>query len=297
MKISIITPTLNSEEYIEQAIQSVLAQEYTNFEHIVVDGGSTDETINILKKYPHIKWISEPDKGQSDAMNKGFKMSQGEVIVYLNCDDYFLDGAFHAVIPHLKSGYKFVVGDVILKLDDGREFTIQPNVDYKKMLKHWEYAAFPNNPVQYFYAREVQESFPFNINNKKTMDLEFLFNAANKYEFKHIDKVLGVYLLLDGAVSVEAQKDPMYWTFETFDFIDKHLLKFEKEEILEFKKEQQLAYLERAYNAINQDNKNKVYDDLISSIKNLVSVKFSMHPFKKYQYYKEVLKYFYRTGQ
>jgi len=97
MKISVITPSLNSGEHIERAIQSVLAQNYDNFEHIiVVDGLSTDNTLDILKKYPHLTWVSEKDSGQSNAMNKGFAMSSGEIIVYLNADDYFLPEAFRS---------------------------------------------------------------------------------------------------------------------------------------------------------------------------------------------------------
>ena len=69
LKISVITPVLNNVKYIEDAIKSVLIQDYTNFEHVVIDGESTDGTIDILKKYKYLKWVSEPDKGQSDAMN------------------------------------------------------------------------------------------------------------------------------------------------------------------------------------------------------------------------------------
>ena len=89
MKISILTPSYNSGKYIERAIESVVDQGYDNWEHIIVDGGSTDGTAVILKKYPHLKWISEPDKGQSDAMNKAFEMSNGDIIGYLNADDWY----------------------------------------------------------------------------------------------------------------------------------------------------------------------------------------------------------------
>jgi len=70
-KISVITQSFNSGKHIERAIQSVLAKNYLNFEHIIMDGGSTDGTIEILKKYPHLKWVSEPDREQLHAMNNG----------------------------------------------------------------------------------------------------------------------------------------------------------------------------------------------------------------------------------
>lgn len=97
-KISIVTPSFNSAKYIEDCIQSVLNQNYPNFEHIIIDGGSTDGTIEILKKYPHLIWISEPDEGQSDALNKGFKMARGEIIGWLNSDDVYLSNTFQKVI-------------------------------------------------------------------------------------------------------------------------------------------------------------------------------------------------------
>lgn len=92
MKISIITISYNSQKTIEQTLKAVKKQKYSNIEHIIVDGKSTDNTIEICKKYPHIsKIISEPDKGVYDAFNKGLKLATGEVIGFLNSDDIFYD--------------------------------------------------------------------------------------------------------------------------------------------------------------------------------------------------------------
>jgi glycosyltransferase involved in cell wall biosynthesis len=102
MKISIITPSYNQGRFIEDAILSVLSQGYADFEHIVIDNCSTDNTLDILKKYPHVKWVSEPDQGQSHALNKGFHRSTGEILCWLNCDDFYLPGAFHAAAAALE---------------------------------------------------------------------------------------------------------------------------------------------------------------------------------------------------
>lgn len=91
-KITIVTPIYNGEEYIEKCIQSLMNQEYENFEHIIVDGGSTDQTIEIIKRYQgkySMKWISEPDEGMYDAINKGFKIASGEIFAWLNADDFY----------------------------------------------------------------------------------------------------------------------------------------------------------------------------------------------------------------
>jgi len=100
-KISIITPSFNSAKFIEDAIQSVVRQNYSNVEHIVVDGGSSDGTVGVLKRYGHLKWISEKDDGQSDALNKGLAMSTGDIVGWLNADDVYLEGTFAKVVRSL----------------------------------------------------------------------------------------------------------------------------------------------------------------------------------------------------
>lgn len=95
---SIITPSYNQAPYIEATIQSVMAQDYPHLEYLVIDGGSTDGTIDLLRQYEsHLRWVSEPDKGQADAINKGFRQSTGEIVTWLNSDDLYLPGALHHV--------------------------------------------------------------------------------------------------------------------------------------------------------------------------------------------------------
>jgi glycosyltransferase involved in cell wall biosynthesis len=92
--LSIITPTYNRADYIIDAVESVLAQNYANFEHIVIDGQSKDGTLDVLSRYSHLKVLSEPDRGMYDALNKGLKLAQGEVIGWVNSDDLYAPGAF-----------------------------------------------------------------------------------------------------------------------------------------------------------------------------------------------------------
>jgi glycosyltransferase involved in cell wall biosynthesis len=107
LKISVITPSYNQGEFIEDTINSVLAQKYKNFEHIIIDGGSTDDTLKILNKYTHLKWISEKDKGQSNALNKGFKMAKGDIICWINSDDTLEQGTFKKVNAFFQKKKKF----------------------------------------------------------------------------------------------------------------------------------------------------------------------------------------------
>ncbi len=98
-RISIVTPSYNQAQYIEQTLDSILSQGYPNLEYIVIDGGSTDGSAEIIKRYEkHLKfWVSEKDRGQTHAINKGMAHATGEVRAYLNSDDYYLPGTFDAV--------------------------------------------------------------------------------------------------------------------------------------------------------------------------------------------------------
>lgn len=98
-KISIVTPSFNQGQYIEETIRSVILQNYPNLEYIIIDGGSTDETVNIIKKYERWLsfWISEPDSGQSEAINKGLCYASGDIFNWLNSDDIYLPNVFWAI--------------------------------------------------------------------------------------------------------------------------------------------------------------------------------------------------------
>jgi len=194
MKISVLTPSYNSGKYLQRAIDSVLAQDYDNWEHIVMDGGSSDNTISILKSNPHITWRSEKDKGQADAMNKAFEISSGDVIVYLNADDYFEPNVFHKVIEAFnKSGCDMVVGNGYTIKADNLKHPWRPEAEYHKILLSFKYK-FPYNPVSYFYKRKVQEAAGgFNLANHYTMDYEFLLGAYKNFRIKKIDTFLGTF--------------------------------------------------------------------------------------------------------
>jgi glycosyltransferase involved in cell wall biosynthesis len=136
--ISIITPSYNQAAYIEQTIKSVLDQNCDRIEHIVMDGGSTDGTIEILKRYPHLIWRSEKDRGQADALNKGLALAKGEIIGWINSDDYYQPNIFNSVIKHLKAtNSPWAVGRQADVLDNGTLilFKDSPMVTFDTLVK------------------------------------------------------------------------------------------------------------------------------------------------------------------
>jgi len=117
-KITVVTPSFNQGQFIEETIRSVLLQDYPNLEYLIIDGGSTDDTLTIIRRYePWItKWVSEADEGQADAINKGFALSAGELLCWLNSDDLFYPGHLHrmgaAFVDHPEADFIFSDIDV-----------------------------------------------------------------------------------------------------------------------------------------------------------------------------------------
>lgn len=104
-KITIITPSFNTGKFLKETVESILAQSYENFEHIVVDGGSTDGTIKLLKSYPHIRWISEKDSGYWEAFRKGLRMARGEYVMQCCISDGYLDKEWLGKCVDILEGY------------------------------------------------------------------------------------------------------------------------------------------------------------------------------------------------
>jgi glycosyltransferase involved in cell wall biosynthesis len=272
LKISIITPSFNCVAHIEHAILNVLSQGYEPFEHIVVDGGSTDGTCEVLSRYPHLKWISEPDRGQTHAMNKGLKMATGDVIVFLNGDDYFLPDAFNAVIPCFEQGAKVVVGKIRVEKEIGASFINDPKTTLHEMLRHWEMNAFPYNPVGYFCRKEIYNlTGGFNENNYM-QDLEFLLSVTKLVPLTKIDQVLGVYRDYEDTITQKSQTDRTYWTKKHFSFLNKFLddlpgdlrKKYESDRSTGYRQQRSYQY-EKRLHFLEREYQNKQHNFMTSA--------------------------------
>src|SRR5215211_5038115 len=104
MKLSVVTPSFNQGKFLEQTILSVLSQNHEQLEYIIIDGGSTDESVEIIKRYADrlAYWVSEKDRGQVHAINKGLEHVTGDILAFINSDDVYLPGTFNAVMTHFE---------------------------------------------------------------------------------------------------------------------------------------------------------------------------------------------------
>ena len=243
IKFSVITPAFNAADFIEDAIQSVLDQRYPYIEHIVIDGGSNDGTVDILKKYDHLKWRSEPDKGQSHAINKGFDISSGNIIGILNADDFYIPEIFSYIAEEFRSEDDFLVGKVKVLLENGSQWINDPKIKYEDMLYHWLPDAYPVNPAGYFFRKEVFiYSGWMNEKSHNTMDLEFLLNAARKFDFRKVDKIFGVFRNFENTKTQIKQKKGENWTIDNFFFIEEHLKNFSFDFRKKFREDREAGY-------------------------------------------------------
>ena len=194
--VSIITPSYNQGCFIEETIKSVLAQDYKNIEYLIIDGGSSDNTVDIIKRYnSKLKWISEKDEGQADAINKGIKMSKGEIIYWLNSDDTLLPGVITNVI-------ECFLRNPTTALVYGKSFFIDSNgktignVPFEPFI--YETFAVINYIPQpsAFFKREVYNVLNgFDTSMHYAFDYDLWIRIAQKFDVTFIPEYLSCYRL------------------------------------------------------------------------------------------------------
>jgi len=197
-EITIITPVYNGVKYIENCLENVIGQNCPVVEHLIMDGGSTDGTVEIVRSYqeqnPHIRLISEKDKGQSDAMNKGITLAEGSLISFLNVDDYYEPNVLNRV-SELSKGLpdpSFLCGNLKIWNADGslKHFNKPAHLSLPELVS--DRFEWPYNPTAYFYHKSLHHKVGlYNIENHFCMDYEFILNAARVIELTYIDETWG----------------------------------------------------------------------------------------------------------
>jgi len=190
LKVSIVTPSLNQGEYIEKTIQSVLAQSYRNYEYIIIDGGSKDNTLDIIRKYERVLeyWVSEKDLGQSDAINKGWRRAQGHILAYLNSDDTLDPNAIQKVvemfIQYPQMGIIYGDCNVINENDVYLGNLKGKQLSHRDLLIKGQKGIW--QPAAFFNAETVQKIGYLNIRWIYCMDYDLILKIAKISPIKYI---------------------------------------------------------------------------------------------------------------
>jgi glycosyltransferase involved in cell wall biosynthesis len=213
--ISIITPVYNGIKHIEYCIKNVIAQDCSDMEHLIIDGGSTDGTVDIIKKYadqnPYLRWISEKDEGQPDAMNKGISMARGGIICFLNVDDYFDPGAINRAVHMFKDlpDPSFLVGNCNVWSEDGKLLYVNKprRLRIVDLLMGWDVNPHPVNPSAYFYSKSLHEVIgPIDKEDRVAHDLDFILRAVQSANVIYVNEIFGNYRFYPGTITYEDQK-------------------------------------------------------------------------------------------
>ncbi|MBT8036546.1 MAG: glycosyltransferase [Verrucomicrobiae bacterium] len=191
MLISIITAVYNAEDTIAETIQSVREGGYDHYEHIIIDGGSTDGTLDVVRSMQHdrLRWVSEKDEGIYDAMNKGIGMAGGDYIATLNADDYYVPGALEEVARAIeKSNGASVVHGNIMYLKNGREMIHTPPITKRV----YNEIHMPSLHPATFIKSDVYERYgSYNLDYKIAADHDYLMNLyIHKEGFYYLNKVV-----------------------------------------------------------------------------------------------------------
>lgn len=195
--VSIVTPSYNQGCFIRETIESVLTQDYPNIEYWVIDGGSTDETVSIVREYeydPRFHWISEKDKGQSDAINKGVNRSRGDIVAWINSDDYYTPNAIKSLVPKFISNPSvgLVFGDIQQIDQQGKSLgkivcqTSQPQRMLSKLV-------IPTQPSCFFRMSAWKSVGMLNSNLHYVMDFDIILKIMSNYSFSYVPSTIAMF--------------------------------------------------------------------------------------------------------
>lgn len=194
-KISVTTPSYNHGRFIEETIRSVLLQGYPNLEYIITDGGSSDNSVETIKKYEKwlAHWVSEPDEGQSQAINKGFEKASGDIYAWLNSDDYLLARALKNAADAYRAAPKAGAwcGGSLFVTTDGKKAKLRQPPDHMAVdtVAAWNENSF-GQPACFFSKDAWQQCGPLDEDLQYGMDLDLWIKIAKKFAFARINEVL-----------------------------------------------------------------------------------------------------------
>lgn len=190
--VSIVTPSFNQGQYIEETLRSVLLQGYPNIEYIVIDGGSTDNTVDVIKKYEQFLsfWVSEPDSGQAHAINKGWKRARGDIFAWLNSDDVYLPGSVAKAVSYLGKNQHvgLVYGEGYHIAEDGRIIERYPTESFD--VKRLGDTCYICQPTTFIRRTVVEDTGSLNESLRFCLDYDFWIRISKRHNVGHLSEYL-----------------------------------------------------------------------------------------------------------
>jgi glycosyltransferase involved in cell wall biosynthesis len=203
-KISIVTPSLNQGRFLMEALESVRLQGHSDVEHLILDGGSTDETIALLQSlngkrgWAHLRWRSGSDGGQSDALNRGFAEASGEIVGWLNSDDRYRSGCFDHIVKAFSENpdVDIFYGDYTCMDQSGKILKLRREIEFSRFVLLYHRVCFIPTTATFFRRRIFEDRNWLKQDLHYAMDYEFFLRLSGAgYRIRHIPQVIADFRL------------------------------------------------------------------------------------------------------
>jgi len=234
-RVSVVTPSYNQGIFIEETMRSVLLQGYPNLEYIVIDGGSTDQSVELIKRYePWLAyWVSEPDRGQSHAINKGFRRASGDIIAYLNSDDLYLPGSIRQAVQFLSQDEEvgIVYGDCRVIDKESQTIFLGRGRDFDLFVELcWNFVQQPS----VFMRRKILDLVGYlDEELHYAMDVDYWLRAAIKLKFSYLPVELAAFRITEGS---KTGKDLNPFDTERLKTIDRFFCSHANRRVIQWRK-------------------------------------------------------------
>ncbi|MEW6336972.1 MAG: glycosyltransferase family 2 protein [Acidobacteriota bacterium] len=216
-RVSVIVPTLNSAEFLSETLDSLVGQREAQLEVLVVDGGSTDGTLEIVRAAETrllLRWISEPDRGQADAINKGFTMASGQIVSWLNADDCLTSGALARVVDLFarEPDLDVLSGLGILAGPTGNFIKIIPETPIQVIGDLYRFGCHICQPSTFLHRRVIERHGPLDASYHYALDFEYWLRIGRSVRYMFVPEILSSFRLHPGSKTVAAQR--RFWAEE-----------------------------------------------------------------------------------
>ncbi len=211
-RISIVIPSLNQGRFIEETILSIFGQEWPDLEVIVIDGGSTDETLDVIRDYAASIdfWISEPDRGQADAINKGLRRATGDIVTWFGADDVYASGIFAAVAEAWRRNPNAIYAAPVANFyARGREQLVRPfGLSIEHVVQYWKTQSLWHDPGLFWSRAVISAAGEIDVSLRYAFDYDYLIRALQHAPVEYVDQVAADFRL-HGQSKTIAQTESM----------------------------------------------------------------------------------------